>query len=97
MARTDLLTMDRVGNMTTYELRQEADARGLLKDLRPVNHQTLMKRLVQVGFCFENIVRLHVQTLVAPFVVLICIQLGVLRQLPPHDGIHPRVVAHVTR
>ncbi|CAM9161341.1 unnamed protein product [Hapterophycus canaliculatus] len=42
------LTMGSVGKMTTYQLRQEADARGLLKGLRHVNHGTLLKRLVQV-------------------------------------------------
>eukprot|EP00752_Nemacystus_decipiens_P004420 g4035.t1 len=35
--------------MTTYELRKEADKRGLLKDMSTaVNHATLLQRLVQV-------------------------------------------------
>ncbi|CAM9862273.1 unnamed protein product [Scytosiphon promiscuus] len=48
MARSNPLTLDAVGKMTTYELRLEADSRGLLEELRPVNHQTLLKRIVQV-------------------------------------------------
>eukprot|EP00903_Cladosiphon_okamuranus_P019262 g17708.t1 len=34
--------------MTTYELRQEAEKRGVLEDMNIVNHTTLLQRLVQV-------------------------------------------------
>lgn len=41
------LTVDSVGKMTTFELRQEVDKRGLLVELQNVNHETLLRRLVQ--------------------------------------------------
>lgn len=41
------LTIDSVGKMTTFELRQEVDKRGLLVELQNVNHETLLRRLVQ--------------------------------------------------
>lgn len=43
------LTVDSVGKMTTYELRQEAEKRGLLEDMSNVNHATLLQRLVQAS------------------------------------------------
>lgn len=49
-AESNYLTVDSVGKMTTYELRQEADKRGLLKDIiSKVNHTTLLRRLVQAS------------------------------------------------
>lgn len=51
MANTEsnCLTVDSVGKMTTYELRQEVGRRGLLGELQDVNHGTLMRRLVQAS------------------------------------------------
>lgn len=49
VTESEPLTVDAVGKMTTYELRQEADKRGLLKDTSNVNHATLLQRLVQVS------------------------------------------------
>ncbi|CAM9346771.1 unnamed protein product [Ectocarpus sp. 4 AP-2014] len=46
--RTNHLTVDKVGSMTTFELRQEAETRGLLEDMPHVNHSTLLQRIVQV-------------------------------------------------
>lgn len=43
------LTVDSVGKMTTYELRQEAEWRGLLTSMSNVNHATLLQRLVQAS------------------------------------------------
>lgn len=43
------LTMDFVGKMTTYELRQEAEKRGLLEKMPVVNHAALLQRLVQAS------------------------------------------------
>ena len=42
------LTVGEVGKMTTFELRQEVEKRGLLTDLQLINHDTLLRRLVQV-------------------------------------------------
>lgn len=43
------LTVGSVGKMTTYELRQQAEKRGLLKDISNVNHAALLRRLVQAS------------------------------------------------
>ncbi|CAM9120806.1 unnamed protein product [Laminaria digitata] len=42
------LTVGLVGKMTTFELRQEVEKRGLLSELQSINHDTLLRRLVQV-------------------------------------------------
>lgn len=42
------ITVESAGRMTTYELRQEIERRGLVKDLEEINHATLLRRLVQV-------------------------------------------------
>lgn len=42
------ITVESAGRMTTYELRQEIERRGLVKDLEEINHTTLLRRLVQV-------------------------------------------------
>lgn len=42
------LTVGMVGKMTTFELRQEVEKRGLLTELQIINHDTLLRRLVQV-------------------------------------------------
>lgn len=49
MATSELFdtTMDSIGKMTTYELRQEVEKRGMLGDLETINHDTLMRRLIQ--------------------------------------------------
>lgn len=43
------LTVGVVGKMTTFELRQEVEKRGLLTELQIINHGTLLRRLVQVN------------------------------------------------
>lgn len=43
------LTVGLVGKMTTFELRQEVEKRGLLSELQSINHDTLLRRLVQVN------------------------------------------------
>lgn len=49
-ARTkNYLTVDAVGKMSTYELRQEAEKRGLLEEIPIVNHAALLRRLVQAS------------------------------------------------
>lgn len=42
--------MDCVAKMSTYELRQEAEKRGVLGELNTINHETLLRRLVQARF-----------------------------------------------
>lgn len=42
------LTVGLVGQMTTFELRQEVEKRGLLGEVQNINHDTLLRRLVQV-------------------------------------------------
>lgn len=42
------LTVGLVAKMTTFELRQEVEKRGLLGELQNINHDTLLRRLVQV-------------------------------------------------
>ncbi|CAM9665693.1 unnamed protein product [Discosporangium mesarthrocarpum] len=42
------LTIEKLSKMTTYELRQEIDRRGLIGELKTVSHNTLLRRLVQV-------------------------------------------------
>lgn len=52
VTQSKYLTVDSVGKMTTFELRQEAEKRGLLKDMSSVNHATLLQRLVRVSNTF---------------------------------------------
>ncbi len=47
--KNNYLTVDTVGKMSTYELRQEADKRGLLQKMTTVNHAALLRRLVQAS------------------------------------------------
>lgn len=49
----DGLTMDSVAKMSTYDLRKEVEHRGVLEDVNPVNHNTLLRRLVQVRHIVE--------------------------------------------
>jgi len=48
-ANCHYLTVDTVGKMSTYELRQEAEKRGLIENMPTVNHAALLQRLVQAS------------------------------------------------
>lgn len=48
------LTLDSVAKMTTYELRREVEKRGLLGELSIIDHSTLLRKLVQVGYINLN-------------------------------------------
>lgn len=42
------LTVDSIAKMTTYQLRGEVERRGLREDLKNIDHNSLMQRLIQV-------------------------------------------------
>jgi hypothetical protein len=43
------ISIKTVHTLTTFQLRQEIERRGLIDDLKVVNYNTLLQRLVQVG------------------------------------------------
>ncbi len=46
-----IITLDNVHSLSTYELRQEVEKRGVLKGVdSPINHTNLMKKMVSVLF-----------------------------------------------
>lgn len=44
------LSVDTVAKMTTFQLRREVEARGLMEQLSRVDHYSLMQRLIQVTY-----------------------------------------------